>query len=133
MLWALFFTGCAAGIIARGARAAQHDVSHLTSISAHVRMTVVLRDLSCRPAQPIGTHARRAQPSAVQVLLNGEAGRSDAGDAPAPARVAGGAAGDAGKGPQGSMRRVQLLQPLNDSPPVPGAPAQQQARARFSD
>ena len=72
----------------------------------------------------IGTAARRGQPSAVQVLLNGEAGRSDAGEPSAPMRMAGGAAG----GPQKSTRRVQLLQPLSDSPPVPGAPAQQQAR-----
>ena len=63
----------------------------------------------------------------MQVLLNGEAGRSDAGDPSAPARMTGGAAA----GSQKSARRVQLLQPLSDSPPVPGAPAQQQARGMF--
>lgn len=69
------------------------------------------------------TAARRGQPSAVQVLLNGEAGRSDAGHPVAAARLAGGAAGGAVGAPQKSTRRVQLLQPLSDSPPVPGAAA----------
>ena len=90
--------------------------------------TVCMLD-NCRLGQLTGAAAHRAPSSAVQVLLNGEAARSDAGDASAPAHLTGGAAGHAAGGPQKSVRRVQLLQPLSDSPPVHGVSAQQQACA----